>query len=55
VLLALRYSRCIEKQRTKSVFDIPYENYLRTVLWTAIRAWVLESQSGKGANFEVRA
>jgi hypothetical protein len=39
----------IEKQGAESVFDIPYENYLRTVLWTAIRDWVVESQSGKCA------
>jgi hypothetical protein len=44
-----KFIRRIEKQGAKSVFDIPYENYLRTVLWTAIRDWVVESQSGKCA------
>ena len=44
-----KFIRRIEKQGTESVFDIPYENYLRTVLWTAIRDWVVESQSGKCA------
>ena len=44
-----KFIRRIEKQGAESVFDIPYENYLRTVLWTAIRDWVVESQSGKCA------
>lgn len=39
----------VKKQGSESVFDIPYENYLRTVLWTAIRDLVVESQSGKCA------
>lgn len=41
--------RRIEKRGAKSVFDIPYESYLRTVLWASIRDWVVESQSGKCA------
>jgi len=44
-----KFIRRIEKQGSKSVFDVPYENYLRTVLWIAIRDWVVESQSGKCA------
>ena len=44
-----KFLRRIKKQGAESVFDIPYENYLRTVLWTAIRDWVVESQSGKCA------
>lgn len=43
------FIRRIEKQGAKSVSDIPYESYLRTVLWRAIRDWVIESQSGKCA------
>jgi hypothetical protein len=38
-----------------SVFDVPYENYLRTVLWKEIRDWVVESQSGKCAICDGRA
>jgi len=44
-----KFIRRIETQGAESVFDIPYEKYLRTVLWTAIRDWVVESQSGKCA------
>lgn len=50
-----KFIRRIEKQGAESVFDIPYENYLRTVLWTAIRDWVVESQSGKCAICDHRA
>jgi hypothetical protein len=41
--------RRIRKRGIKSVSDLPYENYLRTTLWIAIRDWVVESQSGKCA------
>ena len=44
-----KFIRRIGKQGIKSVFDLPYENYLRTALWLAIRDWVVESQSGKCA------
>lgn len=50
-----KFIRRIEKQGAESVFDIPYEKYLRTVLWTAIRDWVVESQSGKCAICDHRA
>lgn len=44
-----KFIRRIEKQGAASVFDIPYKKYLRTVLWTSIRDWVIEEQSGKCA------
>jgi hypothetical protein len=44
-----KFIRRIEKQGVTSASEILYENYLRTVLWTAIRDWVVESQSGKCA------
>ena len=44
-----KFIRRIKKQCAESVFDIPYKSYLRTVLWNAIRDWVVESQSGKCA------
>ena len=44
-----KFIRRIEKRGIKSVFDLPYESYLRTTLWIAIRDWVVESQSGQCA------
>ncbi|WP_342619779.1 hypothetical protein [Rhodoferax sp. GW822-FHT02A01] len=44
-----KFMRRIYRRGAESVFDIPYENYLRTELWNAIRDWVIKSQSGKCA------
>lgn len=47
--------RRVGKRGIKSVLDLPYENYLRTALWAAIRDWVVESQSGKCGICDLKA
>ena len=45
----MKFLRRLKKQGIESVNHLPYEKYLRSMLWIEIRTWVVESQGDKCA------